>query len=307
MKNKNLVLGLALITIGGLWFLDNLNLGFSIRYLFRGISDLWPLILVFLGISILSNNKRLSQIIWVVFFIILIAYSVFTQYNGSFFNRTNFEEPNIVNNYESHDYSPFLEEGVTKGILDIDIGATRFEITGSDIQELALINSNLFGLNYYDNLENSNTQKLSINNDDFQFGFDGDYNYDTNFLINENLIWNVELDCGAVDGIVDLTNTPVESFNLDMGAGKLELLLGNKSVNTKVSIDSGVSEINILIPKDTGVKIALDGALNSTNFDSLGLINIDDEYYSQNYDNAQTQYDFDIDMGLGSLNIQYID
>ncbi|MFZ7131757.1 MAG: LiaI-LiaF-like domain-containing protein [Eubacteriales bacterium] len=305
MKNKNLIFGLILIAIGSLWFLDNLNwIDFSIQYLFRGILDLWPITLVLLGISIMFNNKKVVRIIWIAFLIILISYSMFIQYNGSIFYRSN-ESSRIVNNYESHNYSVSLDEDIKKGVLDIDLGATKFEIKSSNIDNLIHLDSDFPGLKYNSFKEDASIQKCTIDYGNFNFNINDDYSFTTDIVLNNAIPWDIDIDCGAVDGTVDLREAKLESLDLDMGAGKLDLQLGNNTENGKVYIDSGVSNIDIDVPNDAGIKISLDGALNSTNLSSLGLNHTDGFYISDNYDTAETKYEFDVSMGLGKFNINY--
>lgn len=83
MKNKNVPLGVLFILLGILWFLDNLNiLDFQWRFLITGLMDLWPLILVVIGINILIKNKTVEKGIWILFFIILLGYSFFLEGNA---------------------------------------------------------------------------------------------------------------------------------------------------------------------------------------------------------------------------------
>ena len=71
-------------------------------------------------------------------------------------------------------------------------------------------------------------------------------------------------------------------------------------------IDAGASQIKINIPKDSGLKVELDGGLNTSNLDQLGLIKLDNgDYISQNYDLSLVKFEIDVDMGVGSFEINY--
>lgn len=304
MKNRNLVLGIILISLGALWFLDNLSMiDFSISYLFGGLRDLWPLILVVLGISVMSKNKRVEQFVWILFLIILIVYSMLTHYNGSIFYRNEINNPHHTT--ETVNQSIPLEEGITEGVLDLDLGATQFNINTSDTDDIIFIDSNISRLNYTTSKESNTTQICSLDNDGFNIDLNKDMNFFSNINLNNKLTWDINVDCGAVDGNINLQDVQLNSLDLDMGVGNVDLLLSNNSPAGKIYVDSGASQINIKVPTDAGLKITFDDALNSTNVSDLGLKQIDGKYVSDNYETASTKYDFDVSMGLGKFYINY--
>ncbi|WP_143402857.1 LiaF transmembrane domain-containing protein [Garciella nitratireducens] len=82
MKNRNICLGVLLILLGILWFLQNLNiLDFEWSYFLDAIFDLWPLILIGMGIHLLVKNKMVKRMVWILFVLILVGYSFFLQGN----------------------------------------------------------------------------------------------------------------------------------------------------------------------------------------------------------------------------------
>ncbi|MFZ7121015.1 MAG: LiaI-LiaF-like domain-containing protein [Eubacteriaceae bacterium] len=301
MKNRNLFIGLLLIIVGSLWFLDNLEIiNFSIMYLVRGITDLWPLALVFLGISILLKNKTIEKFIWVIFLIVIIVYSMAIQYNK--FDLSENSTNNI--NYDYTTYSENIDNETSKGELDLKIGGTRFTMN-SDTTEFAELDSNIYKLKHNTNtIDDVKILSISNNTDSIDFVTNDDYYLDLN--IDDSIPWDFNIDCGAIYATLDLTNVSMENFNLDMGAGKLELSLSNFPSTSNININCGVSDITLNIPKDAGIKINLEGALNSTNFDSIELNKNGNKYLSSNYDESQTKYIINIEMGLGKFEINYI-
>lgn len=301
MKNRNLFIGLLLIIVGSLWFLDNLEiLNFSIMYLVRGITDLWPLALVFLGISILLKNKTIEKIIWVIFLIIIVIYSMTIQYN--IFHLSENSTNNI--NYEYTTHSENFDSETSKGKLDLKIGGTRFTMN-SDTTEFAELDSNIYKLKHNTNTKDD-VKILSISNDTDSIDFITNEDYYLDLNIDDSIPWDFNIDCGAIYATLDLTNVSMKNFNLDMGAGKLELSLANFPSTSNININCGVSDITLNIPKDAGIKINLQGALNSTNFDSIELNKNGNEYLSSNYNKSQTKYNINIEMGLGKFEINYI-
>lgn len=299
MKNRNFVLGFLFIAFGLIWFLDNLGiLHFELSYLIGGINDLWPLILVVIGINLLLKNKTIEKVIWILFLFILIGYSMFNQYSGTERNQS----PNITNGNEIH--STAIEEGINTGKIDLDVGGMKFNVT-SGTSEFVTLQSNLNTLNYNPDV-NNNEQRVHISNSGEVMDFLGDTNYNLDINLNESIPWNFDLDCGAINGLLDLKNINVEEFDLDMGAGKMEVNLGSKSTHSQINISSGASQIILNIPKESGLRVNFEGALNSTNLSELDLIEQDkNSYISKNYEGATSTYNLDVEMGLGEFKINY--
>lgn len=290
VNTNKLATGAVLIVIGIIFLLINLGyISFSILF---GIFDLWPLILIVVGINVLFKNKSIvSFITWTLFFIILVLYGL---YYGEISNigttgyNTNFKKP-IETLY---------------GELDLDIGAAKINIESaqSDLLNASLQDSNLDYTDTYKNnketavfnFKSKNYNKVNLNNK----------NNNYSFKLNKDVIWDLDFDLGAVSGVLNFEEIPIRSMDLDFGAGNLDIILGNNYSKSKIKIDSGASNLNILIPENAGIKIKLDTALTKTNIDNLNLSKEGDYYVSSNYEEASTKLDFDIDMGVGRVDFK---
>lgn len=302
MKNKNYLLGFILITFGSIWLLNNFNvIDFQLRYLIRGIGDLWPLILVVLGFNLLIKNQTIEKISWIAFLLLLIGYSVFLNYGYSPGKLT----PGNIIKEDQKNYSIEFSQGITKGEIDLDIGGMEFDVTSTDAPEFANLSSTITGLRHETNVSGT-TQKLKVYNRGETLAFNESSSYNLDLSINQSIPWYIDLDGGAIDGYLDLKEVNVEKLDVDMGAGKIEIDLGLKSNLSEILIDSGVSQVVINIPANSGVRIDFEGALNSTN---LGDLNLNKEgnsvYVSENYHDSPSKYSIDVDMGLGEFSVYY--
>jgi len=290
MNNNKLSIGVILVTIGIFFLL--INLGFISFSILFGIFDLWPLILVVVGINILFKKKSIvSFITWTLFFIVLIFYGAFYEGKnaiGSTGYNTNFTKP-IETVY---------------GELNLDIGASELNI---GVEEINLLSVNLRGakLDYNDiynnnketvvfSFQNKNYNKINLTNKGNNY----------NFNLNKDVIWDLDLDLGAVSGKLNLEEIRIKSIDLDFGAGNLDIILGTKHNKSHIKIDSGASNLNIVIPKEAGIKLKLDTALTKTNIDDLNLKKSGDYYLSTNYEEATTKLEFAINMGVGKIDFK---
>lgn len=304
MKDKKIKIGIALIVVGILWMLSNLNfinIGFYniIAYMVRGVFDLWPLILVIVGVNIIFKKDVLNIILWVVFLVILIIYSFFIKEN--ILQKGNILQYPTDKHAKDKVYSVEMKDGIRKGNVSLDIGGASFNIDPIDEKFSELKHDGAFN---YKLSKNSETQNLHISNKDKFLKNQGNRGFALG--INKNIPWNFDIDMGAVNGKLNLKDVITENLDVDMGAGKFEITLGDKGGLTFIDIDAGASQIILNIPKDTGMKLKYDGALSKTNFDNLGLIKTDrGRFVSENFNVSDTKYELDIDMGVGEFMINY--
>lgn len=286
MNNKRLVSGIILIILGILFLLSNLGyISFDVLF---GIFDLWPLLFVIAGINILFNKKPIVILItWIIFFVILILYGIFY---GSI---------NTDIDFSTHFTKP---AETSYGKLNLDIGAARVDID-SEKDNLLKVNARGIKLDYNDIYKNNNETAIfnfaNRSHNSIIFDTKGN-NYD--FKLNEDVIWDLDLDLGAISGTLNLENIAAKSITLNMGAGNLNIVLGNKYDQSDIRIDSGASNINITVPKNAGIKIKSDSSLSKIDIDDLGLIKSGDYYISPNYEKEDVKLEFHISMGVGIVN-----
>lgn len=270
-----------------------------VRHLIRGAFDLWPLILIILGINIIFKKELLNTLLWVLFLVIVIVYSLFIKddilYNNNIVNKSpNDKVIKEVNTVE-------LREGLRKAKLNLDIGAVSFNVKSIEDYLLNLDQDGSFDFKLDNDIPLENV--YISNKFTFRKGVKASrFNID----INENIPWDFNIDMGAGTGKLDLQEIMVENMELDMGAGDIEINFGNKLGSTYIDVDAGASSIKINLPEQVGIKIDFDGGLSSTNFDRLGITKVESgKYISENYEAAGTRFQIDVDMGVGSFEINY--
>ncbi len=299
MKNSNIGFGIFLVSIGILWVL--ISAGILDWSILQSLADLWPLLLIAIGLNIVFKERPIGKlIIWVCLIATLGIYGYVN-------------EPNTTKNYVVVNKPITIEKtsGTTRGELDISLGGVEFGIKNTD-SNLVEGTSNIGDLNYKNEISGDKS-KVVFSRNNLIKGFNifkmdkvmNENNFDLN--INEDVVWDIDVDLGAVKGIVDMSKLKVENFYVDMGAGKLDLIFGKNVENVNVKVSAGASALDAYIPKEVGVKITMDGALNNTNFISSGFTKSNDVYLSPNYEDSKYKIDMDIEIGVGSFNIHYDD
>ncbi|MEN6316780.1 MAG: hypothetical protein ABFD25_21290 [Clostridiaceae bacterium] len=293
-QGKGLGLGILLLTIGVLWALGIAGI-VNMSTLFA-LFKLWPLILVAIGIGfIFRNNRLIKATAWLVILAVIVCYGYFKiPSKGSF----------IVDGSKVTTSAVTLEKRpeTERGELKLEFGATQLNLDADTTNLLdAKISEEL--------VRHSEVQKDGNRITSIRFWMKGytisNFNHTetlrNDFHLNRDVIWKLTLDTGAIEGNLDMKDLKVEELDINTGASKLQLDMG--SCNTSLKLDAGATKIAITLPKDTGIRVRLDGALNDTNFDEPGWEKKGDWRYSPGYDTKSFKIEADVDMGVGKLTV----
>jgi len=315
VKKSNIIFGLILVFFGIFVLLNNLDL---IRWsIFDVLFDLWPLIFVALGASIVFNDKKTTKtIIWVSFLVIIIIYGFYLQYadykssNNNSGIQTNIfstigSNSNNKNNSSFESISFLLDDKTEKASLDLRLAAVDLEIGFTSNMNLldGYVNSKNVErkIDYTNGGENA---KIVLKEKDKLINFKGSKGYKSELNLSNKIIWDIDGDIGAVNGNMDFRNLRINNLDLDFGAGDIDLLLGNNVENLNVSIEAGATNISVTVPKDLGVRVKLDGAIKQSNLKKLNWSQVNDWYVSPNFDSSLSKASIDVDMGIGNFDLK---
>lgn len=292
MNSNKIVSGIILIGLGIIFLL--INMGYISENFIWKIFDLWPLVLILVGINIISKkNPWISIATWVLLFGIVIAYGVMLEKPDDTFGVS--QDKSII--YEKLDETVEGRLKLTLGGAEVKVKDTEHYLMQADMK----IPDIKHDINYNGNHEKVNISLVSSKNRWRHFARIEENNYDLS--LNKQIIWDMDVKMGAVSGTIDLSGLKVSDFDLDVGAGNLELLFGNLYDHTKVSIEGGATKIDITVPEGVGVKVRSQGGLSQTDLQGEGWTNKNHYYVTANYENAEKKIDLDITMGVGKVNV----
>lgn len=293
-QGKGLGLGILLLTIGILWALSIAGIvGISTLY---ALFKLWPLILVAIGIGfIFRNNRLIRTAAWLVILAVIVCYGYF---------KIPSEGSVIVDNSKVSASTVMLEKQpeTEKGELKLEFGATQLNLDA--------VTTNLLDARISEELvSHSEAQKDNNRTASIRFwmksfniiNFKNTEKLRNDFHLSKDVIWKLSFDTGAIEGNIDMKDLKVEELDIDTGASSLDLNMG--SYNTSLKLDAGATKIALTLPKDTGIKVRIDGALNDTNFNDPGWEKKGDWHYSPGYDSKNFRIEADVDMGVGKFTV----
>lgn len=301
MKTGKLFWGVLLTSLGLLFLSVKFDL-ILIDWSF--VWNLWPLIFIFWGLLVIVKQPIIKPIISSLFGV-FVALFIFGSIN-SLFMEFDFEFDKDTN-YSTYtdSFMEDMDDSIKYGRLEFSSGAGAFSIDGVT-DKLIEGHSRGWFSNYdvYTNYED-NTAYVDVHLHEKNFKFFGKkIRNRINMELNQNIIWDMELNFGAAHGKFDLTPFNVRDIKIGTGAATVDLKLGDKSDETELRAEMGVATLNILLPKTVGCKLIGDTFMVSR--DTPGFTKkSNDTYYSDNYDETKKKINVYISSGVSSFSIKY--
>ena len=312
MKSKNVFWGIILISIGLLFVLRNFG---YIHFGWYSLRQLWPVILVLLGISLLPINGAVRVVLAfliVGFSIWFLAGNDLQQYKTNswrdFFRHDHrqgvYHDPD-AQDQPMEDFDQYLVEGYQAGIrnavLDLDAVAGEFIIDGVSDDLLSFQREGNFG-NY--NLNANSAESVVVLRLAMQQRIRRVDNFrnKASITLHPDPLWDFKIDAGAAKIDFDLTPFKVDNVDIDGGASQITLTLGNRYSLSRVSIDAGATDVTIRVPTTSGCQVKTNAFLSNKDLEGFekqekGL------YLTENYDTAAEHIEIAIDAAVSNLKI----
>lgn len=293
MNQKNVGLGILLVTVGIIWLFFSLDiLPWSV--LMNSLFTLWPLLLVAAGVSVIFRSNPIVRVgTWIVLLGVLIGY-------GLLFGDKVEEKITLVD-----DEQIVVEKRaeILTGNADFDLGGATLRLGSDDSALLQVVHSGL-PVEHNVKYDNGNTHaNVKVNTENNPRLFIKNPKSELDIALNKDVTWNIDLDVGAVNGTLDLSDLMVEKVDMDSGAVNMDLIFGSRLPQTFFKIDAGASNIDVIVPKDAGVKLNMDGVIKNTQYSGLNMVDKGSYSVSENYDTAAVKIDLDVDMGVGKFSV----
>ncbi len=300
MKNGHYFWGTFFLAFGLIWIAGKMHFTYDWDF----VSSLYPLILVFWGLLVLTKNTIVKPIVSASFgvFVALLVYGTASNIFGFFEDEFSIT---YTDKHNKQNYTASYDSSVTYGYFELNTGATSFTIndnTDSLIWALAYGKYNEYTLST-STVDSLVKVDLSNDNDSHDFKFGKGEGNSLRVSLNKKPIWDMRLDYGAAKGELDLSDFKVRNLSVHTGATSTVITLGDKHERTEVNIEMGVSSFKLKIPKSSGIKIYSDLGLSSKNFGQFNKID-KDTYVSSNFEDATNKVFIDISGALSKFKIE---
>ncbi len=303
MKKGNIFWGIVLLTFGILFALRNLDIFyFSWHSIFR----LWPLIFIFWGISILPVKAIFKLILtFITIAIAILILSLYPAKDYYWFNwwPDRFNHKEYKNDYDAEQHlSETLDSSISRATLNLDAVAGKFYIKNKT--------SKLFefdckgGNNPYEANTRLNDQSsiIDIKHAD-GFSHSGNIVADAWLALNPEPIWSLNISAGAASLEIDVSPFKTEKIEIDGGASKITLKLGDKFNRTNVGIDAGATAIEIMIPSGSACEIHASTVLLAKDLEGFDKIE-NGLYRTRDFSDNANQISIEVDAAVSSLKVE---
>nr|WP_199158705.1 DUF5668 domain-containing protein [Pedobacter sp. ASV2] len=320
MKLDRLIWGILLLFIGGVLLLENFGV---IEFYWRNVWHFWPVFLIIAGVNILFNRNN-SQMGHIISIAVLVVTLSFLFYKGqqpperSWWGKNNvdinIDDDDSDNDNDDNDTissnhlkmsEPFVAlDSTKKAVLNISGGGISFNLKGETSE---LINADIkkkhgdFSLTkQVTDTATLLTFKMQDKKNKWNFGDGGN---DVNFKLNKAPIWDILMKLGAGEADFDFADYKIRTFRFEGGAASMDIKVGDLLPITDVIVKSGVADIKIKVPTNSGCRIKTKTGLSAKDFDGFDKIS-DGVYETSNYKSSTKKIFINLDGGLSSFEVQ---
>jgi hypothetical protein len=307
---------IVLIVLGGLFLLFNLYPDFNPwPVLFR----YWPLILILIGLGKIWDSYYLRQhpdrgaTQWIsgtgFALLLLLVFFIWAAWHGGWTHDGDWYGPWGMHGrafvHEAHDTQAIELQGAKLVDMNLDIPAGELSLSGGSSR---LMDADF---QYYAE-QGKPSVNYSVSGDRGVLRVTQDENRWHTRFGNEDTHWNmrvaneVPLDLnvqmGAGQANLRLNSVNVKNLDVHMGAGQLDMdLTGGRKTSMDGTIEGGVGQATIRLPKDVGVHVEASGGIGSV--DASGLRRDGGAYVNEAYGKSPTTIDLTIHGGVGEIRL----
>lgn len=284
--------GLLLVALGALFLLNNLGV---LNLYLSNIFQLWPLIIIGIGISFLSLRGAWGVATKAVVIIASLALIAFT-----ITNEHGLRAPGDDNITSQVQVAPASDE-VKELDLRIKTGAMSV-VVGSEPRDSLLVDATVVGGSQQlreTTERDSSTQRTTLETSGFRMI--GSQNR-LNLQLARDMPMKLSFDTGASAIKGDLSQLQLTNLDIDTGVSAVDLRLGDIQDTLHVSIDVGVSSVTLHVPHDVAYQVKHDGGLSSGSFD--GTEKVDKETHeTEGFNSSKKRIIIQADTGVSSFKV----
>lgn len=306
-SHDHIYTGFVIMTIGVLLLLG--NLGIISWSILGSLAQIWPLIIIAVGINLLFNNHVIVRMLtWAALIAALVLAGTFLPRSDNWDIRLDFNGLG----HRSADAVKAVsrqfpkDDAVDSAELNLKIPAGALEISGQDAY---LMNARYPGPEdklKVDTLDGGARKVFSTDGGELVLraadtGNDWTYRYE----LYDDIPWNLRIEAGATDADLDLRHVILKNLELNSGAGDIDLHIGKVDWKATVAADVKASDFKIVLPEGTGFRADIKGAIHDISIEGDEYTRNGDVYTSNNYGTATQKVDINLDVAVGDIQIEF--
>jgi len=297
MKYKNIFWGILLILLGVLYLLKQFDV---IYFSWRDIISLWPLLLVLWGISILplkSGYKLIASFAAILIMILIIHYNPSRWHSGWIWIGDWHKGDKI----ELKKSEPRMDDA-EYATLELEAAAGTYIVDGISDQLVDFKYIGDSGSYFITTTGDDNSQHVHIGPEQRRNQYNLYRSHEVEIKMNPEVVWDLDVDAGAADIRMDLSPFIINELTIDGGATSIEIKFGTRSEDIYVDIETGVSSVKLLVPKEVACEVTSDSFLVSRELPGFDKVS-KSTYVSPNFSDASKNITVQFNSGISSLRV----
>jgi hypothetical protein len=260
------------------------------------LADLWPLILVVIGLELLVRrslqgaNAELAAVLIVVLAICgAAAYVAFG--------------PAIPTGTQTLKVSGSVGS-LKQASVRIDVGGAQITMVGTDTGEDLYRAHIEYSGRKPDVSFDSASGDVHISQGNTSGLFFQDRRFVLDLELNPSVTWKIAVDSGASSDSLKLSNVHVADIELNTGASREDITLGSPSGSVPITIDGGAVTVNVHRPKGVAASVAVSGGAVNLTFDgrrshAVGTATAQ----TSDYNSASDRYQIQVNGGASNVTV----
>lgn len=299
-RNRGLILPLILIGIGVVVLLA--NTGVLSRPAVERLGDLWPLLLVILGLQLILNHtlpRRQATLIGlaVAAVIVLAAIAYATLAPAASFGAQKVD-------------ASAKTGGLTAATLDLNYSAASIDVNAGSLGD------RLYQVHVdYPGGENPPTISLDHQTGRLEiresssfspFHLFGSNRRHVALTLSDRLPWTIQIGGGAANLRLDLRQLQLARLELSGGASLMDAQFPAPKGTVLVDVSGGATNLTLRAPANTQWRVGVSGGASAITIDgsTSGALGGDFERQSAGYGSAQNRYDIRISGGASHVDFK---
>ena len=302
--NNKIATGIWLVFAGVVFLLHNLKV---IDFNFFGIINLWPLILVSIGVSMLLQGRTYGKYIVIGTNIILcgiIFYNGVTS-KASVYDKLENIDFSSSDNEASGPFTQLVSQPMPAVIesakLTVNGGAAKYNFTtGNDSSHVMTAKTSQSTASLNLKSKGDRDVKLELNSKMKNNKYNNSL---INVELNRKPIWEFEFNVGAAAIIGDFKDIRVKKLEVNSGASSLDIHLPKPNAGvSEIEVNTAASKVLLYLPKGAACQVETDALFSNNKYEDVDIVQ-DDYRKSKNYDQEANKYDIKVSGAANSLSI----
>ncbi|MEA1926269.1 MAG: DUF5668 domain-containing protein [Patescibacteria group bacterium] len=269
------------------------------------ILQLWPLLIIFMGLSMLSAKSKLSALIGgIITFVVLFVIGYLIMSHSDALKK--YSRPVKT--------TPFVIQEKSRTTRELDVSLKTNGTTVSVYEDPSALIKGSLTSNLTDLVINTSTkgirQIISLQTHRVFDKLPMKYANKLDIGINKNTPLRFNLRGKTMNANLDFSDLQIQNADLVIDASNIKMKIGNKPENIFMKISVRTSRLSIVVPRSVGIQVATASELSLQNFEGLSKIQQQGQeekiYRTEKFDVSRSKIFIDLDASFSNVNIERI-